>query len=63
MFFIEFDRLVFFCRYVGPFSTRQSAERWLEENDRTAERSTVNELNDPGEAMYGLARFMGGKGT
>lgn len=38
--------------FVGPFSTVESAQRWLDENDRT-ENHVIHHLVDPAECMYG----------
>lgn len=39
--------------FVGPFSTLESAQRWLEENNRT-ERHAIHHIVDPAEEMFGV---------
>lgn len=38
--------------FIGPFSSEESAKRWLAENDRS-EKHVIHHLVDPAEAMFG----------
>lgn len=38
--------------FIGPFSDKYSAERWLEENNRQ-EKHVIHHLTDPAEEMFG----------
>lgn len=39
--------------FIGPFSSEESANRWLEENNRT-EKHLIHHLVDPAECMFGV---------